>query len=176
MPKKRTWTEKPAGKGKVNPNSLTKLLIDVRQEVFREKGLIPFAERLTKAGNFYADNLVTSRRVAGIEENETQVRYIDVEKYAHCLGVPTGLLLLYSRMIANETTIRDEDNVELAARLVAIFSGIGPDTKFLVRVPGRKEPVVNMSELNRWRKQWPAQPGGQSPLPLTPPSAKRSTR
>ena len=174
MPKRRKLNEISVADGKVNPHSLTRLLIDIRQEIMPQKSITAFAKILTAAGNHYADNLVTGNRVSGIEENKIPLRYLELEKYAHSIGLPTGLLLVFSRMVANEMHAGEEHNVSLAQRLVALFSMITENTKFLTekRTRTRTEKIINQDELERWRTQWKTPV--QQPLPMNLPTVKSS--
>lgn len=175
MPKVRRAKPKPAT-DKLNPNSLTRLLIAIRQD-FTGEDMKKFAGTLTKSGNRYKRTTVNQKHIADIEENKRSIRYIDIEKYARVLGIPSGLLLLFSRMMANDDEIR-EHNAGMARVLVEIFKDITAETWFeRPRIEkGKDAREINLEELERWRDVWNASgvASDEPSLPLKPTSKSAS--
>jgi len=84
----------------------------------------------------------TGGKIGKIERDGEYIRYMHIEKYAEYLGIPTGMILIFSRMFANKRdgTHRREENEDLAAKIVAVMKRVTNETEF------------DIEELREWQK------------------------
>lgn len=99
------------------------------REDFATIVLTPAAKRRPE----FADHSFTADTVDAIEGNAKNLRFIDLQLYADVVGVPVGLLLLYSRMKSIERgRTNGEDNGEtnevFVDALREIAASIDPST------------------------------------------------
>jgi hypothetical protein len=107
---------RPDGR-KRNPNTLCQVLTQIRENIhllpiaptlgidkplnrqdFAELVLRPAALRRKE----FAEHAWSEDTVEDIEGNDKNLRFIDLQLYADIVGIPIALLLLFSRMRANE--------------------------------------------------------------------------
>src|SRR4051794_23189532 len=101
---------------KRNPASLRELLIDIRQHSGLDQA--EFAKVLSKFGRGYGKQQISARTIGKIERDEAYIKYVHIEKYADYIRIPSGLLLLFSRMRANKRdNHRNESNLYVAQQL-----------------------------------------------------------
>lgn len=126
-----------------NPNSLRLLFIIIRTKLRGKKTQKAFAEELSGLGNYYKGKRVSVTTVGRIEKDSEFINYIHIEKYATYAKIPSGLLLLFSRMLANKRDNESrESNSDIARKIIQIMRQIDENTNF------------DESELDVWSKIW----------------------
>jgi hypothetical protein len=121
-----------------NPKSLLILLKLIRGKVSQKD----FVKLLLSKGRRFDRGIDSARTLGMIERDEEYVTYVHLEQYRDYTGIPTGMLLLFSRMLANKRN-RDsgeegEDNLQLAEKVTMMMRRVSSETTF------------DTKELNAW--------------------------
>jgi hypothetical protein len=128
----RTRRKKPyvPAELKRNPNSLTYLFRLIRTD-YAHLSQKEFATRLMAENLPFPIKKVGRKTIERIEDNIGDVHYFHLEKLSMLVGVPSGLLLLFSRMLANRRDdFQKEQNSELVAKIVAVLNRVNDETEF----------------------------------------------
>ena len=105
---------------KQNPASLRTVFRYIREmndsspEAF-EKKLLPYCVR-------YGKKKMPAKTIRQIENDHTRIQYWHIELYSNYIGIPSGALLLFSRLKADERDKKQEDFVKTRESIKEIFS------------------------------------------------------
>lgn len=126
---------------KKNPNSLCSLIAEIIINEFdgdSEKAADAFNNKASKSHVNYL--FVPSGLKRIFEENNGHIKYWQLEGVANYFDIPTGVLLLFSRMRANYKKSNEEENRKILAFLIRMIVGYDPDRSF------------DMNEFKQWLK------------------------
>jgi hypothetical protein len=125
-----------------NPSSLVFLLTMIRTD-YAKQTQGEFAKTLQSVGRRFRRGVSGRKTLGNIERNDEFIAYVHLENYRDYVGVPMGLLLLFSRMLANKRNKDEgkggEDNRQLAENIMEIMQRVASDT------------VFDINELKAWK-------------------------
>ena len=104
---------------KQNPASLREVFRYVRQidgsspEQF-EKKLLPYCGR-------YGKKKMPAKTIRQIEKDDTRIQYWHIELYSNYVGIPSGVLLLFSRLKANIRDGKHQNAIKIRESVREIF-------------------------------------------------------
>ncbi|MDQ7249629.1 hypothetical protein [Dongia sedimenti] len=130
-----------------NPRSLVELLGAIRKSHGHRTTQEEFAEILNLHGTRFRTKPLRKDSIQNLEHDTNFIRYVDLERYAHYLGLPVGMLLLFSRMTAN-VRLKKEDNKILAQMIIAAMQRIADGDE-----------ALDINELRKWGNIFSADQG-----------------
>lgn len=139
-------TEQTAKSKKVKkptiPESLASTIKMIREELDGFQSQAEFATSLRKQGRRFRRYVGGPKTLSGLEQRTTSLKYEHLENYRDYVGMPAGVLLLFSRMMANKRNSSSDSEAErneiLIRKIRKILDGITDDTEF------------DAVELRRW--------------------------
>lgn len=116
---------------KRNPNSLRRLMRMVRQD-FHHMTQAELAGHLNECGNNYLGKQTrfTEQTVKNLETDRITATYVHLERYAWSVGLPTGLFLIYSRLMSKQHNTLLREITTFRAVIRDISSTISRHTTF----------------------------------------------
>lgn len=101
------------GRDKRNPNSLTSLIREISFEQFGGN-IQRTAEGLSdvRPERLYDVSALTPGQVDAIFNSRSHIKYYQLEAFANVVGVPTGILLLVSRLKSMESDAKGQEQQE----------------------------------------------------------------
>jgi hypothetical protein len=158
MPRKPGKTSEPRGLGEFrtvpqlkrnNPQSLRKTLYEITERMLGKElsavsSQLKAALRSRHGRSLHAT--LSGEILYNIIRDDTQIKYCHLEAYARRLEVPVSLLLLYSRLTANQ----NDRTPELNEAMLRTFGRIVKDATGKLGKDQANENLFQVDDLIRW--------------------------
>jgi hypothetical protein len=158
MPRKPSETSEPRWLGEFrivprlkrnNPQSLRKTLYEITERMLG-KNLSAVSDQLKEAlRSRHGRSLhatLSGEVLYNLIRDDTQIKYYHLEAYARRLEVPVSLLLLYSRLTANQ----DDRTPELNEAMLRTFGWIVKDAAAKLAKDPANQNLFQVDDLIRW--------------------------